>query len=48
MYETKEPNKVSSAKPNSRSKRCVQRLVFKRRTCPASAGGNVSDIYSIL
>ena len=29
MYETKEPNEVSLAKPNSRSKRCDVRLAFK-------------------
>jgi hypothetical protein len=34
-FETKEPNKVSSAKPNSRSDRCVQR----RSTAPQARGG---------
>ena len=29
-------------------KRCDVRLAFKRRACPALAGGNVSDICSIL
>ena len=37
MYETKEPNQVSLAKPNSRSKRCDVRL--------AKAGGKL--IYAV-